>query len=143
MPWMSLPEGTGSVAQIKRNLAQKLKIQGIPSLIVLEVKTGKFVTSTAKEDVYKAVGTYEKGLEVIESWKSIDAVPIEEANLLPPSSSGIVGIISYILKNPIYIFGLLYFYKRLTKYLQESAGWTGVAIGEVEDVPILQDDTEF
>lgn len=142
MPWLSLPEGTGSTSQVKNSLAQKLQIRGIPTLIVLDVKTGKFVTSSAREGVTAAGGSAEKGLETIEAWKAVEAVPIEEANLADQGSgpSGIMGIIFYILKNPIYIFGLLYFYKRFLKYLEDDSG----ASIEADDVPQMQQQgTEF
>ena len=145
MPWLSLPEGSGgSISQIKNNLAQKLQIRGIPTLIVLDVKTGKFVTANARDDVSKASGSPEKGHEVISGWKSVDPVPIEEADFSQQGGgpSGIMGIIFYILKNPIYIFGLLYFYKQFLKYLNQSKG-TGDAI-DVDDVPeVPVQDTEF
>jgi len=108
MPWLSLLEGEGQgAAQVKNNLAQKLQIQGIPTLIVLDVKTGKFVTAAARDDVTKVGGNADQGLEVIKSWKAIEPVAFEEANLSQGGgASGIMGIIFFILKNPIYIFGL-------------------------------------
>lgn len=84
MPWLSLPEGAGeSSASIKNQLAQTMKIQGIPTMIVLEVKTGKFVSASCRDDVTKAAGNTEQGYEVIKAWKEIEAVPMEEANLSP------------------------------------------------------------
>ena len=106
MPWLSLPEGEGSASATKNKLAQALQIRGIPTLIVLDVKTGKFVTATARDDVTRVGGDAEKGLQVIQAWKAIDTIPIEEANLEAGGPSGIMAIIYYILKNPIYIFGL-------------------------------------
>jgi hypothetical protein len=107
MPWLSLPEGAGeSSSEIKNKLSQSLQIRGIPTLIVIDVKTGKFVTSNARNDVMSSSGNAEKGLEVINQWKAIEPVPFEEANLAQAGPGGIMGIIMYILKNPIYIFGL-------------------------------------
>ena len=139
MPWLSLPEGSGPTAAIKNNLAQKLQIQGIPTLIVLEVKTGKFVTASARDDVTKS-----QGLDTIEAWKAVEPVPIEEANLAQQGGgpSGLMGIIFYILKNPIYIFGILYFYKRFLRYLQGDDETVGAI--EAEDVPEMPNqDSEF
>ena len=52
MPWLSLPEGANeSSSSIKNQLANTMKIRGIPTMIVLEVKTGNFVTVTGREDV--------------------------------------------------------------------------------------------
>jgi nucleoredoxin len=145
MPWLSLPEGTaGATSQIKNNLAQKLQIRGIPTLIVLDVKTGKFVTANARDDVSKVAGDNDKGLETIAAWKAVEPVPIEEANFNQGGGGpgGIMGIIFYILKNPIYIFGMLYFWKKLVRYLQQAGGAGGSI--EPEDVPPMENqDTEF
>lgn len=107
MPFKSLPEGEGeSSSAVKNKLSQTLQIRGIPTLIVLDVKTGEFVTATAREDVANAGGNVEKGLETIKRWKAIEPIPIEEASAQAAGPSGFLAIITHILKNPIYIFGL-------------------------------------
>jgi hypothetical protein len=110
MPWLSLPEGSGeSSSEIKNKLSQTFQIRGIPTLIVVDVKTGKFITATAREDVMKVGGKDAgKGLDLIKQWKAIEPVPISEANLSqgPGGVLGIVqAIVMHILKNPIFIFG--------------------------------------
>ncbi len=88
MPWKSLPV-FGSAAT-KQKLADSLKISGIPALIVLDAKTGNFITDNGRSQVANAVGDDEKSKSLIESWKSTEAVPFEEAKL---SGSGPDGII--------------------------------------------------
>eukprot|EP01083_Nonionella_stella_P200626 734581_1 len=76
----------------------KLKISGIPSLIVLEAKTGHFVTDNARMEV-SAVNGSESGEELIQKWKDAEAVPIEEANLSGSGQGGLLWrMISSILK---------------------------------------------
>ena len=78
MAFKSLP--VHDSADIKQNIANKLKIFGIPSLIVLEAKTGHFVTNHARMEVL-AVNGSEIGEELIQKWKDAEAVPIEKAKL--------------------------------------------------------------
>jgi nucleoredoxin len=110
MPWLSLPEGAGeSSSTVKNQLAQSLQISGIPTLVVVDTKTGKFVTGSAREDITRVGGNNpDKGLELIQQWKTIEPVPFSEASL-SQGPGGILGIIQalvmYILRNPIFIFG--------------------------------------
>jgi nucleoredoxin len=107
MPWMSLPEGLGATAQIKNTLSQKLQIRGIPTLVVLEAKTGKYVTNGGREDVMTTNGNpRDRGVAVIEKWKATEAVPLEQANLQQGGSFGIMSLVKYILKNPMAIIAL-------------------------------------
>ncbi len=79
MPWASLPI-FGSSA-IKQKLADSLKISGIPTLVVLDAKNGFYISDNARFDVAGACGNEEKSKALIESWKSTEAVPIEQATL--------------------------------------------------------------
>ena len=104
MPWLSLPEGSSPTSQIKTTLSQKLQIRGIPTLVVLDAKTGKFVTNSGREDVMKA---QKSPLVAVEKWKAIDSVPIEEAIMQQGGQGGgIMSLFTYILKNPISIFAM-------------------------------------
>lgn len=85
MPFKSLP--VHDSAHIKQNIANKLKISGIPSLIVLEAKTGHFVTDQARMEVSAAGGS---GEELIQKWKDAEAVPIEEAQLSGNGQGGLL-----------------------------------------------------
>lgn len=88
MPWKSLPV-FGSAA-IKQKLADSLKISGIPTLVVLDAKTGHFISDTAKYDVESAVGNDEKSKSLIETWKKAEAVPFEEAKLSGTGPDGLI-----------------------------------------------------
>jgi hypothetical protein len=64
---------------------------------------------------------------LIESWKSIEAVPVEQAVFSSGSSSWIGSLLMFIAKNPVYLFGTLYFVKRFFRYLER--------LGEGDDEP--------
>lgn len=90
MPFASLP--VEDTAHIKQKLADMFKISGIPSLIVLDAKTGKFVTDLARNEVSSISGAdLEKGKELIGKWKEVEAVPIEEAQLSGSGPPGLLG----------------------------------------------------
>jgi nucleoredoxin len=88
MPWTSLPT-LGSSA-IKQSLADSLKISGIPALVVLDAKTGHFISDNARFDVSNAHGNEVKCEALIDTWKKTEAVPIEEAQLSGSGSDGFV-----------------------------------------------------
>ena len=49
MPWTTLPMlGT---SEIKQKLADSLQITGIPALIVIDAKTGYFISDNARSEV--------------------------------------------------------------------------------------------
>jgi nucleoredoxin len=83
MPWLAIPMTRGA-PEIKKILSRLLQIRGIPTLIVLDPKTGKFITNDAKIDILGAAGNLNKYKEIIAKWKSMEPVPIEEGF---PSSS--------------------------------------------------------
>ncbi|CAB9526538.1 Probable nucleoredoxin 1 [Seminavis robusta] len=146
MPWLSLAEGVAGAdtANIKNVLAKRMQIKGIPTLIVLDVKTGKFVTSGARDDVTGASGNAEQGTAVIEQWKATEAVPIEEADMSAGGGpSGIMAVVFYILKNPIYIFGLLYFWKQFMKYIGKDDAGASAIEDDTPAAPLQHDDSEF
>lgn len=115
MPWVAQPVDAES-AQKKTEIAQALKIQSIPCLIVLDAKTGKFVKDTARIDVAEAGTDKEKQKEVLEKWKAIEAVPLDEAEF---SGGGgpmtMSGFFYTLLKNPAFIMAVLYGVKYLMK----------------------------
>lgn len=116
MPWCSLP--VTNTAQIKQKLADKLKISGIPTLVVLDSK-GNFVSDTARNDVMLVGNSVEKGKELVDRWKTAEAVPIEEAQLSGTGQGGILWrIVMTFLRNPMYIVGLLFFVKKFMRKLQ-------------------------
>jgi nucleoredoxin len=123
MPFVALP--SQSTAAIKNSLAQKLQIQGIPTLIILDAKTGNFITDSARNEVTRVGDDKEKGKELIASWKAKESVPIEEAaahRQLQQGPGGIMGIIFWFLKNPVYIFGALYLLRKLMRKIRQLQG---------------------
>lgn len=119
MPWLAIPVQQGS-ADIKTNLAQTLGIQGIPTLVVLDAKTGEFITAEARGHVEDAGGDAAKAKATIEMWKAMDRKPLSEASKLMPGMGGnpIMKVIMFFAKNPVYVFALMYFYKYLTKQMK-------------------------
>ena len=118
MPWLSIPaEGT---AEIKQNLANLLGIQGIPTLVILDAKTGEFITAEARNQVEDAGGDPLKAKVAINEWKRMPRQPISEASKNMPgvNQNPLMKIIMFFAKNPIYVFGLMYFYKYLTKQMK-------------------------
>ena len=124
MPWLAVPTDAGS-AQIKNDLAAMLKIRGIPTLVVLDVKTGRFVTDQARNEVMSSVGS--DPAVVYAQWKEKEPVPIEEASLGGggggPFGDGPIGkLIWMILKNPMYIFAMIYIIKNVMRKWKQSQG---------------------
>jgi nucleoredoxin len=106
-------------AHIKQKIADRLRISGIPSLVALD-KNGLFLSDHCRNDVTYAAGNETKCKELINKWKSIDAIPIEDAKL---SGSGPRGVFSQILmkllSNPMYMVGLYYLFKKLMIKFQD------------------------
>jgi hypothetical protein len=135
MPWLSLTNEQGSAA-IKSNLATIFNITSIPTTLVLNAQTGNFITDDARNTVSSAFGsnggTKEEGLELIKTWKGMVSVPLEEAakqrSVAGVQGNILVQIVMFFAKNPVYIFGLLYFFKLFRKkfesYLESSAATT-------------------
>jgi nucleoredoxin len=119
MPWLAIPSDEGAAA-IKSVLADKLKISAIPTLVVLD-GDGKYITNNAREAVGAAAAFEEKRNQLIQWWKNKEAVPLDQADLGGGSwfSGGIGGILMAIMKNPTYIFGLLYLFKMAKTFFQE------------------------
>ena len=126
MPWAAIPTDADAAAY-KNKLATRLQIAGIPSLVVLEAETGLFITNKAREQIQGKT----PALELVKTWKETPAVTLEEG---AAQSGGVGGggiggllfkLVMAVLKNPIYIFGLLYFYKaalrKYNAYIAESA----------------------
>merc|ERR1740139_555196 len=75
MPWLAIP--FESLNKVK-NISSKLKIRGIPSLIILDAKTGNFISSNGRNDVASVVGKSEASVkELIESWEATESTPLD------------------------------------------------------------------
>lgn len=73
MPWLSLQS-----QHQKPIVTRKCHVQGIPFLVVLD-GDGLFVTDKVLDDVCSIHGDKGKAKALIETWKAIKAVPLEEA----------------------------------------------------------------
>jgi len=80
MSYNAIPFGSKNVINQLNSL---FKIQGIPTLVVLDAKTLNYITNDGRGDVAgTGDGTNEsKAKSVVHKWKSTEAVPIEEAKL--------------------------------------------------------------
>jgi nucleoredoxin len=151
MPWLAIPTEEGSAA-IKGKLAATLGVQGIPTLCILDAKTGEFITASARGDVEDADGDPEKAKEIVRKWKGMQRKPLSSAAGEMASagpSNPLMKIVLFFAKNPIYIFALMYFFKFAKKQLAE---WNGEEVSDVppivaEDEPAANtgpaDDSEF
>lgn len=150
MPWLAIPTDEKS-AKIKDKLAAMFKIRGIPTLVLLDVKTGYYVTDDARNNVLSMMsttGTSSKAKEtaandIYQLWKETPPVPIEQANFAVGGGGGLTDnpigrLIKHILKNPIWIFGLLYLYRQ---FMNKMNGGKSDDDGD-EDNPLLTNDQQ-
>lgn len=138
MPWLAVG-GDKEGVTVKSSLALKFKIQGIPALVVLDAKTGYFVTDQARAAVTSAAKDKDASLALIEQWKAVQAVPIEQALMGAGQDLSIQGVLKgifwYILKHPAFIFAVLYFWRMAKR------NWAGDG-DDKESVPAV-DESEF
>ncbi len=105
--------------------------QGIPSVIVLDAKTGKYITDNARTEVMQSSNSDETKKALVQTWLSKEAVPVEQAVFSSGSSDNLlVKIVSFIAKRPAYIFAFIYFFKQLMRWLEEM-GKDGDGEGEL------------
>jgi len=131
MPWLSLP--IDGAAPIKNKLAQTMQIRGIPALVVLNAKTGHFVTDQAREQVTASLksksGKKEAMTQLLHTWHvETEAVPLDQAKFNGGAGAGPQGlwaIVMALLKNPAAIFALLYFVKWFMRQYKELMAGSG------------------
>jgi nucleoredoxin len=116
MPWLAIPTEQGSAA-IKGNLAQNFGIMGIPTLVVIDAKTGEFITNSAREHVAKTNGNASSAKAVVKDWKASERKPLSEASA-GIGGSPIAKVISFFARHPMYIVGILYLYKWAMKKIK-------------------------
>eukprot|EP00978_Attheya_sp_CCMP212_P003220 scaffold6612_cov44-Attheya_sp.AAC.5 len=117
MPWLAVPYDAASNTR-KQKLATFFQISGIPALIVLDAKTGHYITDGGRDQVTRAGTDTEKYKEIVQQWRDTEAVPYDQATFgkeKPPF--GIGTIVSFFMRNPLYIFALLFMVKRGLKTL--------------------------
>jgi nucleoredoxin len=143
MPWLSITTEDGSAA-IKNNLSQQLGIQGIPALIVLDAKTGEFISASGREDVTKVGGDNLAGKELISKWMGMDRRPVSEAaQAAGGAQNPLMKIVMFFAKNPMSVFALLYFYRYAKKYFNEKNGIEDGSEEEVGEPPVVDEESEF
>ncbi|KAL7472138.1 hypothetical protein ACHAXS_012494 [Conticribra weissflogii] len=122
MPWLALIPGYSSQEARDRQakLADMFQIRGIPSVIILDAKTGYFITDNARMEVMQATNESAR-TALLQSWLEKEAVPIERA-VLGTGGGGegnlLYQIIMFFMRRPAYMLGLYYFGKRFLKYLE-------------------------
>jgi len=121
MPWISLPALDSR--PIKEKLSKSLEVQGIPHLVVLDAKSGYFVTSNAKAEVESVGSDVSKGNALIDSWKAIDAIPIENA-IISEKKTLVGSMVAFILRNPMNVVALVFFFKSAVKKFKEMYNTT-------------------
>ncbi|KAL3802139.1 hypothetical protein ACHAW5_000224 [Stephanodiscus triporus] len=120
MPWLAMVPAYTSDEQSARQmkLADMFKIQGIPTLIVLDAKSGNFVTANGRDEVMRAISD-ESRKALFQSWLTKEAVPIDQAVLVGEDTRGLLfKVFMFIAKKPHYIIAMFYFVKRFLLYLE-------------------------
>jgi len=139
MPWLSMViEGS---SEYKNKLALTLGVTGIPTLVIIDLKTGEFIRGgKARDEVMTAGGDKNKVVATIAEWKSAERHPLEEGAKLMEVGAGsrnlFFSFLSFLAKNPMIIFGLIYF----VKYMQRKDDGSTVP-PEVDEV--MEEDSEF
>lgn len=113
MPWLTLDHfNDEKVKYYKTKLELTFKVRGIPCLVVLDAKTGNFITTDGHTDV--KVATANKSFpDMIATWKAKPPVSIEEGLALEAMGDGslwslIKRALYTLATNPMYLFGTLY-----------------------------------
>ncbi|KAG7360882.1 thioredoxin-like protein [Nitzschia inconspicua] len=115
MPWLAI-DGDEDGTRIKHNLATHLKVFRLPSLVILNVDTGHFVTdngrqqvqalfesSTAKEPDKQEMNV-ERGRDLVEQWKTQEPEQLGHADTL---FNKVYLTAVHFKKHPIYIVGIV------------------------------------
>jgi len=163
MPWLAIPPVESS-ATIKQNLSNKLGVTAIPALAIVDGKTGEFIAGgTARDDVIRVTTTVtgsknevcdpDQVKAVLGKWKTTERHSMLEAPRLMDTGAGkrsFVGkLLSFVSRNPMIIFLLIYLYRWSQKQINENYGETeddGVTVDEKSPSSIVdsgEDDTEF
>jgi len=145
MPWLAIPTDA-EAAERKTSLSKLFQVTGIPTTIVLDTN-GNYITDDPRSTVTQKVadGSKEDAFRIVQAWNHMDLVPLSEAadarkaGESNQNESAFRTFISFMLKNPMYMFGLLYFFKIGKKFYDDYMS-DGTGMGEqIEEEPI--DDT--
>jgi hypothetical protein len=144
MPWLSIPPIEGSAA-IKTNLAETLGVAGIPAVAVLDSKTGEIISGgEARDDVFNAGGDKDKVMATVAKWMGSPRYPLTDGPKMMDSGANsrpfLFRFLTYLAKNPMIIFGMIYIYKWMQKKMIEM-GYDDPPAAAEEVAPV--GDSEF
>ena len=143
MPWLSIPTEEGSAA-IKNNLTQQLGLQGIPTLVVVDAKTGEFISAKGREDVTQVGGGDNlAGQELIAKWKNMERRPFSEGAKAMGQQNPVMAILMWFVKNPMAIFAILYFYKYLKRRFNPPDALDTEDEAAATEPPVGAEESEF
>jgi nucleoredoxin len=132
MPWLAIPyDEPGN--KIRSNLASLFQIRGIPSLIVLDVATGQYITADARNHIQQQQSSSKAWKQVIQQWKSIPPVPIDEG--VAHNAPGFLQtLVMTILRNPMFLMAAFYIVKwAMRKYQQQQQQQDPSSIHTMDD----------
>jgi len=115
MSWYALPFPSQSV---KQKLSKLFHIRGIPAVVVLDAKSGYFITDNGRNDVLQTGGRNSDQIKaVVDGWKATEAVPLDQATFGQANP----GFFMNILKNPLQIALMYYVFKFIFSTLTGNA----------------------
>ncbi len=137
MPWLAIPSIQGS-AKIKTNLAETLSVSAIPALAIIDSNTGEFIIGgVARDDVMAAAGDKEKVVATINKWKNGPRYPLSAGAQMMDVGKGsqplLFRVLSFLAKNPMMIFGLIYIYQWTQRKMVEMGFDDGNAPPDMEE----------
>mmetsp|Transcript_24980 Transcript_24980/g.59380 ORF Transcript_24980/g.59380 Transcript_24980/m.59380 type:complete len:190 (-) Transcript_24980:1704-2273(-) len=139
MPWTAIPFVSGS-ASVKSRLSQVMGIKGIPTLVIIDAKSGMLLTANGREDVTKVMSagkgknaTTNAAKDVVDEWMKMPRKNLSEASSVDDRPF-LIKFLMFFAKNPMYLFGLFYMYKQLNRKMIE---W---GYGGPQDLPDMDED---
>jgi Thioredoxin-like len=120
MPWLAM-DGDDEGTRLKHSLATKLKVFRLPSLLILNVETGHFITDYARHQVEalfeendddknattkskeKSLNV-QKGKELVQKWATQEPEQLGHANTFANKA---LLTFNHFKKNPIYVVGIV------------------------------------
>ncbi len=87
-------------------------------MIVLDAKTGHFVTADGRDAVMQA-NSDESRKALFQSWLSKEAVPLDKAILVDESTGGLLWkVFMFVAKRPQFILAVFYLIRRSLKQME-------------------------
>ena len=108
MPWLAIPH---EAEHFRKQLRSDMKLSGIPTLVIIDPKTGNFISSNGRSEVMSA-GSNAK--ELVCEWKAKDSLPLEK---LGESQNSTLHRIKEVIQSPFILFLIVYLF---VKFLAEN-----------------------